>query len=168
MDRKESTQRRSSVVSFQKDAVQLGGVPGCTQVEDLGSFRNEVGEGWHLKGAGDTVMDVVRETDAKFGCRRRQRHEGVPGLGTFAGARPEAHIRLRTRARAPSSAGLLCRGISGCASTISRQLCLARVLAIRSSSAWEPVTVANSVANSSVNRIASSGVGCFRYANNWA
>src|SRR3989441_4446620 len=79
-------------VSFQKDAVQLGGVPGCTQVEDLGSFRNEVGEGWHLKGAGDTVMDVVRETDAKFGCRRRQRHEGVPGLGTFAGARPEAHI----------------------------------------------------------------------------
>src|SRR6516165_5850255 len=74
-------------VSFQKDAARLGCVPGGTQVEDLGSFHNEAGEGWHLKGAGDAVLDVVIETDAQFGSGRCQRHERVPGRGALTGAR---------------------------------------------------------------------------------
>src|SRR5215831_18198175 len=81
-------------VSFQKDVARLGCVPGGTQVEDLGAFRNEAGEGWHLKGAGDAVMDVVIETDPQFGRGRCQRHERVPGRGALAGARPEADIPL--------------------------------------------------------------------------
>src|SRR6516225_6377261 len=72
-------------VSFQKDAARLGCVPGGTQVEDLGSFHNEAGEGWHLKGAGDAVLDVVIETDAQFGSGRCQRHERVPGRGALTG-----------------------------------------------------------------------------------
>ena len=48
---------------------------------------------------------------------------------------PKLIARLRTRWRAPNSAGLLCSGSSGCSKTISRHAFFARVLAMRSSSA---------------------------------
>src|SRR5712691_6040998 len=63
----------------------LGCIPGGTEVEHFGSFHNEVGERRHLRGAGDAIMDVMRETDAQFGSGRRQRHECVPGRGALAG-----------------------------------------------------------------------------------
>ena len=55
------TRAYEEIVSFQKDVARLGCVPGGPPVEDRGSFRHEAGEGWHLKGAGDAVMDVVRK-----------------------------------------------------------------------------------------------------------
>ena len=59
------------VVSFQSSGVLLRCVPRGPKVEGRGSFLNEVGERWHLEGAGDAVMDVVIETDPQFGGGHR-------------------------------------------------------------------------------------------------
>ena len=100
----------------------------------LSPFRNEVSQSRQAIEAGDTVMDVVIEADTQLSCGLRQRHKGIPRCGALAGARPKAHIPW-SRARAPSSAELLCRGISGCERTINKLPFLVRVRAIRSSSA---------------------------------
>src|SRR5215471_16844272 len=79
-------------VSFQKDVARLGCIPGGTEVEDRGSFLDEVSQGWHLIGAGDAIREVMIETDPQLCRSLRQGHKCVPGLGSLVGAWPEAHI----------------------------------------------------------------------------
>jgi len=61
--------------------------------------------------------------------------KGVPSLGSFYRPGSVAHHHLRTRSRDPNSAGLLCKGISGCRNTINNSPLLAFVLAMRWSNA---------------------------------
>ena len=95
--------------------------------EDIGITRADFDAWWHAESA----------------ARTPAAHGSIPS--SVRG--PKLTSRLRTRCRAPSSAGLLCKGISGCVSTSSNCSFFAFVLAIRLSNSSYPVTWLKRVSN---------------------
>lgn len=85
-------EKQKTMVSLQKSGVGLRGVPGGTEVEFLGAFGNEGGEGGHLIGTTNAIIDVVIKTDSQFLGGLGQGHKRIPGLGTVERARVKAHI----------------------------------------------------------------------------
>jgi hypothetical protein len=98
------------------------------------SFLNERGQAGQQVGLSNAVMNILVDIHPKLVGGTHQRLKGIPSPDALSGA-CEASLtsRLRTRCLAPSSAGLLCKRISGWESTISNGSFLAKVRALRSS-----------------------------------
>ena len=97
---------------------RLRGSPRRTEAHRFSSLFDQIRQGGHLSGSADPVADVLKEVHSRFSGCAQQRFHRVPGPGAGQRARTVAHHSFfLTRVRASSSAGLLCRGTSGCSST---------------------------------------------------